>query len=94
MKRTWKPTVAGIIDVTVGLLGIGFLIVASIWYKSVLPLVLLPFSIPPLVGGVCALRRRVWWLTLVGSILVFPIGIVSLILIALSKEEFKRATEM
>ena len=94
MKRTWKPTVGGIIDIAVGVLTVGYLIAASVGYKSLLPFVFLPFAIPPLVGGVCALRRRVWWLALAGSILAFPLGLVSLILIALSKEEFKRISEM
>ena len=43
-------------------------------------------------GGISALKRRVWWLALVGAVLAtldtMLLGIPALILIALSKNEF------
>ncbi len=51
------------------------------------------------VGGILALLRRVWWLALVGTIFsmlftiwpVLVIGMISIILLATSRLEFKRA---
>ena len=89
MKRTWKPTVAGIINLVVASIAIGYLIAAAIGYGSWYSFAFLPLCVPPLAGGICALRRKVWWLALVGSFFgLFPVGLVSIILIALSKEEF------
>ena len=44
-----------------------------------------------IVGGICALRRRRWFLALVGSITAIPVGlgIAALILTVLSKNEFR-----
>jgi hypothetical protein len=90
MNRTWKPTVAGIINIAIGVIVIGYLIASSIGYNSLYGLVFLPLAIPPLVSGICALLRKVWWLALVGSFLSFPPGLISFILIILSYQEFKR----
>ena len=79
---------AGVINIAVGVFAVGYIVAAS--GDSFYGLVFLPFAIPPLVGGVFALLRRVWWLALIGSILAFPPGLISLILIILSYQEFKR----
>ena len=51
-------------------------------------------SILAIVGGVFALQRKVWGLTLVGAIAgiltFFPTGIPAIIFVALSREEFVR----
>jgi hypothetical protein len=95
MKHTWKPTITGILDIFGGIAFLGYLIAASVGYNSWLALVWLPLAIPPLVAGFCALRRRIWWLALAGSIfLAIPLGLVSVILIALSKEEFKQTQKV
>jgi uncharacterized membrane protein len=70
MKRTWEPTVAGILDIISGVGFLGYIIAAYFGYEN------------------NSLRRRIWWLALAGSILAPALGLVSLILIALSKEEF------
>lgn len=91
MKRTWKPTVAGILDIILGVGLLGGLIAEYFEYESLLVFVWLPLVILPLVGSVYALRRRIWWRALVGSILALPpIDLVPFILIVLSKEEFTR----
>jgi putative membrane protein len=54
--------------------------------------VLLVFGLPSLIGGIYALQRKNWGLALTGSIASFItwnfIGLIPLILIALSKNEF------
>ena len=53
---------------------------------------LLIIGILSIFGGICALQRRKWGWALTGSIcaliIEFPLGIVSIILVALSKDEF------
>ena len=50
-------------------------------------------AILALVGGIFAVQRKQWGLALAGSIAailsLFPLGIVSTVLIAISKEEFE-----
>jgi len=54
--------------------------------------ILLIIGILSIFGGVCALRRRNWGWALTGSICAsitkFPLGIVSIILVASSKDDF------
>jgi putative membrane protein len=54
--------------------------------------VLLVFGLPSLIGGIYALQRKNWGLALTGSIASFItwnfIGLIPLILLALSKNEF------
>ncbi|MDD5082106.1 MAG: hypothetical protein PHU08_01905 [Dehalococcoidales bacterium] len=50
------------------------------------------FGIPALVGGICALIKQKWILALLGSIFAIPLlgaGIISLVFVAMSKNEFK-----
>lgn len=81
MKRTWKPTVAGVLDI---ISGVGFL-GAAIWVLStsggspdgvILALSWMPFTIVALAGGVCAFRRKMWRLALNGSISAALVGFV------------------
>ncbi len=90
MKRTWKPTVAGIINIATAVFTLGYVVAASIGYNSLNPFLFLPFAIPPLIGGICAIRRRAWVVSLVCSFLSSPPGLVSLVLLILSQEEFKK----
>jgi hypothetical protein len=102
MKTTWKPIAAGVLDVICGcctlvggLLFAYFVTAASTmgsagWEVFVFPTVA---GIVAIVGGICAIRRKIWWLALVGSIAAllpfWVLGIASLILIALSRDEFE-----
>ena len=83
MKKTWKPTVAGILDT---ISGVGFL-GAAIWVVStsggsgspegvILALFWMPFTIVALAGGVCAFLRRMWRLAYAGSISAALVGFV------------------
>jgi len=81
-ERTWKPIAAGILCIIAGIVGlIPFILVAAlvvgassmfgdmppvISLAAMIPLIL--FGIVPIVGGICALRRRRWGLALAGSI--------------------------
>jgi uncharacterized BrkB/YihY/UPF0761 family membrane protein len=56
--------------------------------------VLLIIGILSVFGGICALRRKRWRWALTGSICAliakFPLGVVSIILVALSKDAFEK----
>jgi len=104
MEETWKPTTAGILCIIAGAIatiaGIVIAVVGSIgwffgipWISAIgAPLIIL--GIIAIVGGSCALRRRVWGLALVGSIcaLLPPgtlLGILAIIFVSLGKGEFE-----
>jgi len=92
MKQTWKPTVGGILDIILGVLMFGGLIGESIENENLSLLFYLILPTGLLVGGICALRRRLWWLALAGSICGFVPALVSTMLIAFSKDEFQRTS--
>jgi len=111
MKQTWKPTTAGILSIICGAWGliIGLVIAllggSAAWYAGV------PFFVPRLlgligvplvvlgavavVGGIYAVRRRLWGLALAGAIcaLLIPpqliLGILAIIFVILGKDEFE-----
>jgi len=104
MEETWKPTTAGILCIIAGAIatiaGIVIAVVGSIgwffgipWISAIgAPLIIL--GIIAIVGGSCALRRRLWGLALVGSIcaLLPPgtlLGILAIIFVSLGKGEFE-----
>ena len=122
METTWKPVVAGILNIVLGIFivfgmfiitglmvafGGGILSIVRIaefmplWLSGLVQGVLIILAISltvssalPLIGGIYAIQRKSWGLALAGSIvailLVAPIGIISTILVALSKNEFKK----
>jgi len=105
MERTWKPTTAGILCIIAGVIQVvGGTVVAALggfvgglfgmgWIAGIgAPLIV--FGVVAIVGGVYALRRRMWGLALAGSIcaLVGPravLGILAIIFVALGKSEFE-----
>ena len=120
MEKTWKPTVAGILDIISGALGLvfvaaliiaigiteGFYIPGAMNIPRFIPSLITGIAIPlaivsilSLVGGIYAVQRKLWGLSLAGSISsIFasipllgglPIGITATILTALSKNEFE-----
>lgn len=94
MKRTWKPIVGGILDIILGVLMFTGLISESIENNDLLLLFYLILPVALLVGGICAIRRRLWWVALVGSMCgLFP-GLISTALIAFSKGEFQRTSKI
>ena len=85
MKRTWKPTVAGIICIIAGTIGAITVIAVSVMTLFLMAdnpearlsiddfivkvWMLAPIAVViPIAGGIYALRRRVWGLTLAGAI--------------------------
>jgi len=105
MEKTWKPTTAGILCIITGALqlifglamatvgGIGGALIGMGWLSAIgAPLIVLGIIV--IVGGIYALRRKVWGLALAGSICAlvgpwFILGILAIIFVALGKGEFK-----
>ncbi len=108
-NRTWMPTTAGILDIIAGALGViaaGVLnLIAGITQfvpdiPSFLAPVFVGISVPlailgivAIVGGVYALRRRIWGLALAGSICAFftswLLGIAAIVITAMCKDQFE-----
>jgi hypothetical protein len=101
VQKTWKPIVGGILSIVSGTVFIvaGILILSAEWGE--IPPIALAFALPtlligsmtPIVGGIFALKRKLWTLAIVGSIctalgFIFT-GVPALVLIATSKNEFK-----
>ena len=89
--QTWKPTAAGILTISAGVFGliVGIVLIgrSPLFMVGLLAIMI---GVVAVVGGVCALKRRVWGLALAGSIcsLFCWLGIPAIIFIALSKQEF------
>jgi hypothetical protein len=92
-KRTWKPTAAGIICIVAGAIGM----IAGIWVALLFALagegllraigaLLVIVGIIQIVGGIYALKRRIWGLSLAGSIfaLVVPVVLVTFAILLLA----------
>jgi hypothetical protein len=88
---------------TLALLGIGIATAVSApfwgnfpfhlpWLIGILALFPLTLGLLSIVGGICNLQRKVWGLALAGSIttlcLSFVLGVTSLVLTILSRDEF------
>jgi len=108
MERTWKPTTAGILSIISGAIGVTLCIVVVVlgstigaffgfevvWGWSTFAIPLIISGIIAIVGGIYALRRKIWGLALVGSIcaLIGPgslLGLLAIIFVSLGKGEFK-----
>ncbi len=109
--RTWKLTTAGILMIVAGITAI---VAEIIYYASGdlgvfagvpfvessanLNGVLFATGLIAIVGGICSLQRRIFWLAVVGVACsmfftiwpVLVIGIISILLLAASGREFKR----
>jgi hypothetical protein len=108
-NKTWMPMVAGILDIVAGSLGVILaiaLIFVGVLMRFVpdMPPYLVPIftalSLPfaivgilAIIGGIYALRRKIWGLALAGSIAAFfpcwLLGLTAIVLTALSKKEFE-----
>jgi len=108
MEKTWKPTTAGILSIVAGafqvIIGsvvavvggaVGGLatipIMPQIFGIIATPIIIL--GIVAIVGGIYALKRRIWGLALAGSIcaLIGPwfLGIPAIIFVVMGKDEFE-----
>ena len=93
--------VAGVLNLIVGILlatlleTVGFF--TGFWGMGAIGAPLIVLGIVSIVGGIFALQRRTWGLALAGAICaLFPppviaLGILSIIFIALSKQEFQQS---
>lgn len=103
--RTWMPTTAGILTIVAGaidiILGIMVAAVAEVFgifggFRGLgaIGVPMMVIGVVAIVGGIFAIRRRVWGLALAGAICaLFPphigvLGVLSIIFVALSKKEF------
>lgn len=108
-NKTWMPMVAGILDIVAGSLGVILaiaLIFVGVLMRFVpdIPPYLFPIftalsfpfaivGILAIVGGIYALRRKIWGLALAGSIAAFfpswILGLPAIVFTVLSKNEFE-----
>ena len=93
MEKTWKPTAAGVICIIAG----AICVIPGIWIALVLAFAgagwskfigapIIVAGVIPIVGGIYALRRRIWRLALAGSILalIAPVTLVTLAMLLLA----------
>ena len=106
-RKTWKPTTAGILILITGAvtLIIGIIAAAAggvagaligMWgLGTIIGGPAIALGIVSIIGGIFALQRRIWGLALAGAICAilptFVIGILAIIFLALSKEEFAQS---
>ena len=104
MERTWKPTTAGILTIIAGCFGIGMgaWVTAGRAVMAELPGLgeilaaaggaIIGLGIVALIGGIFALRRKVWGFALTGAILaaicMLPLGILAIIFVSMGRREF------
>jgi hypothetical protein len=106
MEKTWKPVAGGILAIVGGSinllvgLGIVFAVPVAMPFRfalaavSVLGLLFLASGAVALIGGISAVNRRRWGLSLAGGIcaIVPPstlLGILSTVFVALSRDEMQ-----
>ena len=92
MKKTWKPTVAGIMNIAFGLISVfGLIWIVIDYYIDRLYLldlgmglapVIIPFGLVALFCGWLCLSRRWWWLALITSILGIPASLFTFAFVA------------
>ena len=108
VKKTWLSTAAGVMDIIDGCFSllVVFGLIVAIAFVSDEPdtlAILVPIAVVfavkailAIVGGMCALQRRSWGMAVTGAIaacLPFSLlGIVALILTALSRDQFRQGT--
>jgi len=107
-KKAWLSTTAGVLDIIDGcislLLVLGLIVAIAFVADELDTLaILVPIAIffavktiLTIVGGICALQRKVWGMALIGAIAAcVPLsimGIAALILTALSRDQFRQGT--
>ena len=108
MVKNWKSITSGIMSIIAGLIGIGGGAIVSMMGEFMSEsggiFGFEPFGVPSIIlgvvavlGGIFALRRRVWYLAIIGSIFAMPcmpvLGTLSVIFISLADQEFPERAE-
>jgi len=108
-NKTWMPMVAGILDIIAGgwglILAFAVVFIGAVtrfipdvppYLFPIFTALSLPFAIVgtlAIVGGIFALRRKIWGLALAGSIAAFfpcwILGLPAIVFVALAKKEFE-----
>jgi hypothetical protein len=106
IEKAWEPTFAGILSIIAGVINMSWGIVAAVlwgkgdtflgieWLNAVVIALAIFFGIIAIVGGIYAIKRRIWDLALAGPIcaLVGPagmLGIPAIISVISGNGEFK-----
>jgi len=99
MERSWKPLVAGILDIVLAPFvlsqALGGALQGHLMEGQIIFWGCAIVGIVAIVGGVFALRRRIWGLALAGSIcasislFTWYLGVAAIIFTVLAKKEFK-----
>ena len=108
MEKTWKPPTAGILSIIAGVFGLLGAIIVGVIGGTIGGLELIPgvgmllaaieipliiIAIIAIVGGIYALKRRIWGLALAGAICsllsVWFLGIPAIIFVILGKGGFE-----
>jgi hypothetical protein len=103
MLRSWKSLTTGVMSIIAGMIGIGGGALVSLMGDFISEsggiFGFEPFGVPTIilgvvavVGGIFALRRRVWWLAVTGAIFSIPcmpvLGTLSIIFVSMADQEF------
>jgi len=99
VHKTWKPTVAGILNIITAVFDFLAILILSLIGMAVVGVIVVPtviylifMGILSLAGGICAIYRTNWLVSLLGSVATFmcnPLfGIFSIIFVSVSKSEF------
>jgi hypothetical protein len=101
--KSWKPITSGVLSIIAGMIGIGggglVVLMGDFVSDSGGILGFEPLGVPTiilgvvaLIGGIFALRRRVWVMAVIGAIFAIPcmpvLGTLAIIFVALANEEF------
>ena len=116
MEKTWKPTVAGILNIVSGALslvmlafvviGVSVFMIAEGTHmpgympamgpgllSTAIAMPVLIADVLAIVGGIYALKRKIWGLALAGSIAAlfasWPLGIAAIVFTVMSQKEFE-----
>ena len=103
IMKSWKPIASGILSIIAGMIGIGggglVALMGDFVSDSGGILGFEPLGVPTiilgvvaLIGGIFALRRRVWVMAVIGAVFANPcmpvLGTRAIIFVALANEEF------
>lgn len=111
MQTIWKPTAAGVLSIIGGALNILVALALSMFMPIAAPfrftlisvgaigILWLAAGIMAIIGGIFALQRRRWGLSLAGAVcaLMPPatlLGIVSTVFVALAREDFEAGSTL